>query len=197
VSAFDWIVQLVYVAAASCFVLGLHLMNTPATARRGNQLSTGGMVAAIVATLAIIIHAGTISVTGWIVMLARTRAIDRLRARNARPDQTHGAEPGPAAPLTAPGRDPEQVAVSEEDGRKVRQALTSLPPEQRTLVEMAYYEGLTQSEIAERTGLPKATVSRLTQTLVITGMLERDDRLRVYRLAPAVLSLAHATTSQV
>ena len=69
-SAFDWIVQLVYVAAASCFVLGLHLMNTPATARRGNQLSTGGMVAAIVATLAIIIHAGTISVTGWIIMLA-------------------------------------------------------------------------------------------------------------------------------
>ena len=69
-SAFDWIVQLVYVAAASCFVLGLHLMNTPATARRGNQLSTGGMIAAVVATLAIIIHAGTISVTGWIVMLA-------------------------------------------------------------------------------------------------------------------------------
>ncbi|HEY6279843.1 MAG TPA: NAD(P)(+) transhydrogenase (Re/Si-specific) subunit beta, partial [Streptosporangiaceae bacterium] len=69
-SAFDWIIQLVYVAAASCFVLGLHLMNTPATARRGNQLSTGGMVAAIAATFAIIIHAGTISVTGWIVMLA-------------------------------------------------------------------------------------------------------------------------------
>ena len=39
-SAFDWVIQLVYVAAASCFVLGLHLMNTPATARRGNQLST-------------------------------------------------------------------------------------------------------------------------------------------------------------
>ncbi len=69
-SAFDWIVQLVYVAAASCFVLGLHLMNTPATARRGNQLSTGGMVAAVAATFAIIIHAGTISATGWIIMLA-------------------------------------------------------------------------------------------------------------------------------
>ena len=69
-STFNWIIQLVYVAAASCFVLGLHLMNTPATARRGNQLSTGGMVAAIAATLAIIIHAGTISATGWIVMLA-------------------------------------------------------------------------------------------------------------------------------
>jgi NAD(P) transhydrogenase subunit beta len=69
-STFDWIIQLVYVASASCFVLGLHLMNTPATARRGNRLSTGGMVAAIAATLAIIIHAGTISATGWIVMLA-------------------------------------------------------------------------------------------------------------------------------
>jgi NAD(P) transhydrogenase subunit beta len=69
-SAFDWVIQLVYVAAATCFVLGLHLMNTPATARRGNQLSTGGMVAAVAATLAIIIHAGTISVTGWIIMLA-------------------------------------------------------------------------------------------------------------------------------
>jgi H+-translocating NAD(P) transhydrogenase subunit beta len=69
-SAFDWIIQLVYVAAASCFVLGLHLMNTPLTARQGNQLSTGGMVAAVAATLAIIIHAGTISATGWIIMLA-------------------------------------------------------------------------------------------------------------------------------
>src|SRR5262249_57585321 len=69
VRAFDWVIQLVYVAAATCFVLGLHLMNTPATARRGNQLSTGGMVAAVAATLAIIIHAGIISVTGWIIML--------------------------------------------------------------------------------------------------------------------------------
>jgi H+-translocating NAD(P) transhydrogenase subunit beta len=70
VSTFDWVIQLVYVAAASCFVLGLHLMNTPATARRGNQLSTAGMAAAIAATFAIIIHAGTITATGWIVMLA-------------------------------------------------------------------------------------------------------------------------------
>jgi len=108
------------------------------------------------------------TVAGWIVMLARTRAIDRLRARNARPDQTHGAEPGPAAPLPAPGRDPEQVAVSEEDGRKVRQALTSLPPEQRTLVEMAYYEGLTQSEIAERTGVPLGTVKTRVRAAMAT-----------------------------
>jgi len=69
-STFEWVIQLVYVLAASCFVLGLHLMNTPATARRGNQVSTAGMVIAVAATLALIIHSGGITVTGWIVLLA-------------------------------------------------------------------------------------------------------------------------------
>ncbi|HTX85931.1 MAG TPA: NAD(P)(+) transhydrogenase (Re/Si-specific) subunit beta, partial [Streptosporangiaceae bacterium] len=69
-STFDWVIQLIYVLAASCFVLGLHLMNTPATARRGNQVSTGGMITAIAATLAIVIHGGLISATGWIVLIA-------------------------------------------------------------------------------------------------------------------------------
>ena len=41
-SGFQIVIQLIYVAAASCFVLGLHLMNTPATARRGNQVSVAG-----------------------------------------------------------------------------------------------------------------------------------------------------------
>ncbi|MGN6579709.1 MAG: IclR family transcriptional regulator [Bordetella sp.] len=51
---------------------------------------------------------------------------------------------------------------------------------------------LGNGEIAERTGLSKSTVSRLTQTLVGTGMLQIDAQTRAYRLAPAVLSLAHA-----
>jgi NAD(P) transhydrogenase subunit beta len=70
VSTFIWVTQLVYVLAASCFILGLHLMNNPATARRGNQVSTAGMAIAVATTLAIVIHLGTISATGWIVMLA-------------------------------------------------------------------------------------------------------------------------------
>ena len=69
-TGFDTAIQLIYVAAASCFVLGLHLMNTPATARRGNQVSVAGMAAALAATLALIIHAGAISATGWIVMIS-------------------------------------------------------------------------------------------------------------------------------
>jgi H+-translocating NAD(P) transhydrogenase subunit beta len=67
-SGFSFAIQLIYVAAASCFVLGLHLMNTPATARRGNQASTAGMIVAVAATLALIVHAGLISVTGWVVL---------------------------------------------------------------------------------------------------------------------------------
>src|SRR5271168_4251413 len=68
-SGFMWVSQLVYVLAASCFVLGLHLMNNPASARRGNQFSTAGMVIAIATTLALIAHAGVITATGWTVML--------------------------------------------------------------------------------------------------------------------------------
>ncbi|HET9896211.1 MAG TPA: NAD(P)(+) transhydrogenase (Re/Si-specific) subunit beta [Streptosporangiaceae bacterium] len=67
---FNTVIQLIYLAAASCFVLGLHLMNNPATARRGNQVSVAGMVAAIVATGALVIHLGVITVTGWIVIIA-------------------------------------------------------------------------------------------------------------------------------
>lgn len=53
-------------------------------------------------------------------------------------------------------------------------------------------ELLGNGDLAERTGLPKSTVSRLTQTLVAMGMLQSDAAMRAYRLAPAVLSLAHA-----
>lgn len=98
------------------------------------------------------------TVAGWIVMLTRTRAIDRLRARRARPDQTSGVEPALLSPLASPDRSPEAMTISAEDVQHVRGALTKLPENQRTLVELAYYEGLTHSEIAERTGVPLGTV---------------------------------------
>jgi NAD(P) transhydrogenase subunit beta len=67
---FGTVIELVYLAAAACFVLGLHLMNNPATARHGNYVSGAGMAAAIAATLALIAYDGTVTVTGWIVLLA-------------------------------------------------------------------------------------------------------------------------------
>jgi H+-translocating NAD(P) transhydrogenase subunit beta len=64
-----WI-QLVYVLVAALFVVGLHLMNSPATARRGNQVAMAGMIIAVVATLVLMIHDGGVTTTGWIVLIA-------------------------------------------------------------------------------------------------------------------------------
>ena len=62
-------IQLVYVLAAACFVVGLHLMNSPATARRGNQVSTAGMAIAIIVTLVLLIHDGSVTGVGWTVLI--------------------------------------------------------------------------------------------------------------------------------
>jgi NAD(P) transhydrogenase subunit beta len=77
-------IQLVYVVAAACFVIGLHLMNSPATARRGNQVSTAGMVIAVVATLILLIHDGTVTATGWIVLIAGALAGSAVGLYSAR-----------------------------------------------------------------------------------------------------------------
>jgi NAD(P) transhydrogenase subunit beta len=67
-STVQTIVAFCYLVAAVGFVLGLHLMNSPATARRGNQLSASGMVLAVAATLALVVNEGTITSTGWAVL---------------------------------------------------------------------------------------------------------------------------------
>ncbi|MFC8672783.1 NAD(P)(+) transhydrogenase (Re/Si-specific) subunit beta [Streptomyces griseorubiginosus] len=61
-------VHYVFLAAAACFVLGLHLMNHPRTARRGNTLSAAAMAVAIAATVWLVADEGTISRTGWLVL---------------------------------------------------------------------------------------------------------------------------------
>ena len=102
----------------------------------------------------------------WMVRIARNRAIDRLRANTVR---TRTAE---TAPLPPPVESPEARAVMSEQERAVARALQALPPDQRQLIEQAYFVGLTQSELATRFGLPLGTV----KTRVRTGMmtLKRD-----------------------
>jgi RNA polymerase sigma-70 factor (ECF subfamily) len=102
----------------------------------------------------------------WLVRIARNRAIDRLRANTVR---TRTVE---ATPLPPPVETPEARAVMSEQQRAVAHALEALPPDQRQLIEHAYFTGLTQSELATRFGLPLGTV----KTRVRTGMmtLRRD-----------------------
>ena len=61
-------VHYVFLAAAACFVMGLHLMNHPRTARRGNTLSAAAMAVAIAATVWLVADEGAISRTGWLVL---------------------------------------------------------------------------------------------------------------------------------
>jgi RNA polymerase sigma-70 factor, ECF subfamily len=106
------------------------------------------------------------TVAGWLMMLARTRALDRLRARRARPDADLPVEVRADAPIAAGTPDPEQVAMSARDAQAVRTALAGLPDELRALVEFAYYEGLTHTEVAARTGLPLGTVKTRLRSAV-------------------------------
>jgi RNA polymerase sigma-70 factor, ECF subfamily len=90
----------------------------------------------------------------WVGTMARTRAIDRLRKRSSR-DRTLAA----VAVLDVPKRPtPEDLLGTSQVGARVRQALAELPNEQRRALELAYFEGLSQSEIAATTETPLGTV---------------------------------------
>ncbi len=67
-SGFDTTVHVLYLAGAVCFVLGLHLMTSPGTARRGNQLSAAGMALAVATTVAVLIHDHVITAIGTTVL---------------------------------------------------------------------------------------------------------------------------------
>jgi RNA polymerase sigma-70 factor, ECF subfamily len=92
----------------------------------------------------------------WIVMRAKTRAIDRLRAIRRR-EKTFVAplDESVARSSEAPEENP---GVAAETRGLVRSALDALPEPQRRVVELAFFEGLTQSEIASRLGEPLGTV---------------------------------------
>ena len=94
----------------------------------------------------------------WLVRIARNRAIDRLRA--ARRAGVEVPEPSFRPPVV-------------EMNESVRGALASLPDEQRTLIEAAFWDGYTHSELAERFGLPLGTV----KTRIRTGMIAMRERL--------------------
>jgi RNA polymerase sigma-70 factor (ECF subfamily) len=112
------------------------------------------------------------SPTGWLVGIARNRAIDRLRANTVRERATE------AAPAPPPVVTPELHASLAERQRTVQRALDALPLEQRELIEQAYFHGLTQAELAARFNLPLGTVKTRIRAglLALRGNLERSDR---------------------
>lgn len=105
------------------------------------------------------------SLTAWLLVITRTRAIDRLRARQARPESVADAFP---EEVVASGPSVPDRMLSAEEAARVRDALVALPDAQRTALELAYYEGLTQSEIAARLSEPLGTVKTRIRTALAT-----------------------------
>lgn len=96
------------------------------------------------------------NLAAWLLMMARTRALDRLRRERRRPADLTGPDDFDRIPDALPGVD--LVAATKQEADRARAALASLPAEQREVVELAYFEGLTHSEIAARTSQPLGTV---------------------------------------
>ena len=114
------------------------------------------------------------AVAAWLLTIARSRAIDRLRARRSRPDQkTAGQRPGEMHDVADPSTLADVQLVSAEQVARVRAALSGLPVLQRVALELAYYEGLTHAEIAERLEQPLGTV----KTRIRLAMLKLRDAL--------------------
>jgi len=112
------------------------------------------------------------SVSTWLVLISRSRALDRLRSRGAR-DRTAAAAAAEPPPADTSSRLDEHV-LHRERRRRVREALAAIPEEQRRVLELAFYGGLSQSEIATRTGTPLGTV----KTRALLGMKKLRQELR-------------------
>lgn len=106
---------------------------------------------------------GKSSVSTFLVLVTRSRAIDRLRTRHVieRTLGQVGAEPHNGGNTSADGV---SRVLHVERRARVRHELANLPKEQREVLELAFFEGLTQREIAERTEIPLGTVK--TRTLL-------------------------------
>lgn len=99
--------------------------------------------------------------SAWLLTIARSRAIDRLRSTQQMRTRT---EPlGTIETHAVDDAPPDQAAAEAERSRFVRAALETLPPEQRDVIELAYYGGLSHSEIAERLDQPLGTVKTRTR----------------------------------
>ncbi|HLX07353.1 MAG TPA: sigma-70 family RNA polymerase sigma factor [Thermoanaerobaculia bacterium] len=121
------------------------------------------------------------SVSTWLVLIGRSRAIDRLRSRRVVERTREAAtEAAPAAGALHTSPEALENVWNQERHERVRRELAVLPPEQREVLEMAFYEGLTQSEIAAKAGLPLGTVK--TRTLLAMKKLRHALREEIRQL---------------
>ncbi len=114
------------------------------------------------------------SVYRWLVILARSRAIDRIRSRNFTRRREMEAPLEPLEPADEPRRTSQLDAVlMQERADMVREKLGVIPEAQQQVMRLAYYLGFTQSEIARKLGIPLGTV----KTRMRDGLMALQDLL--------------------
>ena len=108
----------------------------------------------------------------WAIKLTRNRAIDRLRAlQRGQRLFTQATDEQDAEDMTTPGAD--DTLIGQESARRVQIALAELPPKQREAIEMAFFRGMSQSEISAALGTPLGTV----KAHIRRGMLKLRETL--------------------
>ena len=113
------------------------------------------------------------SVQAWLMIMARNAAIDRIRQKRAQP-KTLAFEPESTPEPESTEASPEEQTAERERRRRVQLVLNELPPEQREVVELAFFGGLTHAELAERLREPLGTIkSRIRMGLLrLRGLIE-------------------------
>ena len=110
--------------------------------------------------------------SAWLLTLTRSRAIDRLRQETQRRTREEPLEATTRMPSLTAG--PEECSATTELQHLVQRALALLTPEQRQVIELTYYSGLSHNEIAAKLGQPLGTV----KTRIRTGMMLLREYLR-------------------
>ncbi len=114
----------------------------------------------------------------WLISIARSRGIDRLRSRRIRGDREDEAGRELSSSFGfVEKRTGADDAIQSEERRAVRSALAELPEAQRAALALAYFEGLSQSEIAEKLGEPLGTI----KTRMQLGMKKLRESLKAFR----------------
>lgn len=112
---------------------------------------------------------------GWLMMLARTRAIDRFRAGQAERGKIEDLDA--ASFFSCDDPTPDQEIEEQQRRQHVSQALALLSSEQREAIALGYFYGLSQSEIADKLGLPLGTV----KTRMRLGMIKLREALEPHK----------------
>jgi RNA polymerase sigma-70 factor, ECF subfamily len=112
------------------------------------------------------------SLLAWMSIIARTRAINRLRRGDQ--EQQLSTHIDMANEVEATSANPEDASLISERGGLVRSALELLSAEQREVIELAYYSGMSHSEIAAELGHPLGTV----KTRIRLGMMRLREQLK-------------------